>query len=83
MSPRQRDPASPRTRIEKRRQLLGLSQSAVAENAGISLRTLQRIEHGDMDNPPIRYLAGIAQALGLPLDGVIEPEWRQPPDRRE
>jgi len=82
MSPRQRDPTSPRTRIEKRRLLLGLSQTAVAERAGISLRTLQRIEHGEMDNPPIRYLAGIAQALSMSLDDVIEPEWRRPPEPR-
>ena len=45
--------------------------------AGISLRTLQRIERLEVDNPPVRYLANCAIVLGCELDDLIEPEWRE------
>jgi len=38
---------------------------------------LPRIEHRDMENPPIRYLANLAIVLQCELEDLIEPEWRE------
>lgn len=65
------------TRLASARQKLGLSQEELAKRADISLRTLQRIEMREMDNPPIRYLANLAIVLGCELEDLIEPEWRE------
>ena len=65
------------TRIETLRLRAGLTQAQLAENAAISIRTLQRIEHRDTQNPTIRALANIAIALGVELEDVIEPAWRE------
>jgi transcriptional regulator with XRE-family HTH domain len=67
----------PRTRLYERRTAAGLSQRRLAELTGISLRTLQRIERLEMDNPPLRYLANCAIALSCELEDLIEPEWRE------
>lgn len=54
-----------------------MTQAELAKRADISLRTLQRIEMREMDNPPIRYLANLAIVLGCGLEDLIEPEWRE------
>jgi len=41
------------------------------------LRTLQRVERLEIDNPPIRYLTNCAIALGCELEDLIEPAWRE------
>ena len=43
----------------------------------MSVATLRRLERGEIDNPPLRYLQNIAIALNANLDAVIEPGWRQ------
>lgn len=75
-------PRPPRTtgRIYELRTAAGWSQKDLAQRAGLSLRTLQRIERLEIDNPPIRYLSNCAIALGCPLEDVIEPEWRERKD---
>ncbi len=65
------------TILALRRRNAGLTQPELAEQADISLRTLQRIEMREMDNPPIRYLANLAIVLGCKLEELIEPEWRE------
>ncbi|MBM3664439.1 MAG: helix-turn-helix transcriptional regulator [Actinobacteria bacterium] len=55
------------TRIETLRLEASLTQAQLAEKAAISIRTLQRIEHKDTQNPTIRSLANIAIALGAEL----------------
>ena len=65
-----------RSRLYERRREAALSQRALAEQAGVSLRTLQRIERLEVDNPPIRYLTNCAIVLGCELDDLIEPAWR-------
>jgi transcriptional regulator with XRE-family HTH domain len=50
-------------------------QEEMAERTGIPLRTYQRLESGELTNPPIRYLVNCALALTLELDEVCEPEW--------
>jgi transcriptional regulator with XRE-family HTH domain len=70
-------PARPRSRLYERRKAAGLSQRELAKQAGISLRTFQRIERLDVDNPPIRYLTNCAIALGCELEDLVEPAWRE------
>jgi transcriptional regulator with XRE-family HTH domain len=65
------------TRIEQRRREAGLSQEDLAAKARISVRTLQRLEHRDLTNPPIRYLANLAIVLECELEDIIEPAWRE------
>jgi transcriptional regulator with XRE-family HTH domain len=69
--------SEPRSRLHERRRAAGLSQRALADQAGISLRTLQRIERLEIDNPPIRYLTNCAIVLGGELEDLIEPPWRE------
>jgi transcriptional regulator with XRE-family HTH domain len=70
-------PARPRSRLYERRKAAGLSQRELAKQAGISLRTFQRIERLDVDNPPIRYLTNCAIVLGCELEDLVEPAWRE------
>ena len=63
--------------LYERRRTAGLSQRALADRAGLSLRTLQRIERLEVDNPPIRYLTNCAIVLGCELEDLIEPKWRE------
>jgi transcriptional regulator with XRE-family HTH domain len=65
-----------RSRLLERRKAASLSQRQLAEQAGLSLRTLQRIERLEIDNPPIRYLTNCAIVLGCALEDLIEPAWR-------
>lgn len=54
----------------------GVTQEELAEAIGISLPTYRRVERGETDNPPLRYLVNAALALGVELDAVIEDGWR-------
>lgn len=61
--------------LRERRKRLGMSQSAVATAAGISLLTLQNIEAG-RGNPSLGILEALFAALGLSLElKVREPDW--------
>jgi transcriptional regulator with XRE-family HTH domain len=79
------DPASdgvllppPRTRLNRERRLRSVSQSALSQATGISERTLQRLENGEIENPPLRYLVNCAKALGIEdWRELVEPEWEQ------
>ena len=56
-------------RIQAIRKSKGWSQEALAEEAGVSLRTIQRVEQGD--SVPRGYtLQALAAALGVPLDAL-------------
>ncbi len=58
-------------RIQAIRKSKGLSQEALAEEAGVSLRTIQRVEQGD--TVPRGYtLQALAAALGVPLEALRE-----------
>lgn len=63
------------TNLARTRQRVGLSQADLAQLAGVSLRSLQRIEKGEHPNPPVRYLSNFALVLGVQLAEVCEPEW--------
>ncbi len=64
-----------RTRLARLRVQRGLTQVRLAQLAGLSPRTLQAIERGELPNPGIRYLSNLALVLGAPLDAVCEDEW--------
>jgi transcriptional regulator with XRE-family HTH domain len=68
---------SRKSHLYERRRGAGLSQRALAARTGISLRTLQRIERLEVDNPPIRYLTNCAIVLGCELEELIESAWRE------
>jgi transcriptional regulator with XRE-family HTH domain len=67
------------TRIETRlaawRVRRGITQAELAAATGLSLATYRRLERG-MANPPVRYLANCALALGCPLEDLLEDEHR-------
>ncbi|HWB68911.1 MAG TPA: helix-turn-helix transcriptional regulator [Solirubrobacterales bacterium] len=65
----------PRTKLAARRQGMRLSQKKVSELSGIPVRTIQRLERDDIDNPPIRYLVNLAQVLECRLEDVCEEKW--------
>lgn len=52
--------------IKDRRDVLGITQADLAELAGISLRTLTKLEAGK-GNPTMETLMKIADVLGLEL----------------
>lgn len=80
---RKREPAARRrasrraTKLAWARLQRGLTQREVAEHTGISYATYQRLERGEIDNPPLRYLTNCALLLGVSLGDLIEEEWRQ------
>lgn len=72
-----RDPGTrPRTKLAHARQSRGVTQDELAEAIGVSPATYRRLERGQADNPPLRYLINAALALGVPVDDLIEDEWR-------
>lgn len=68
---------SPRTQLAALRQKRGVSQQDMSWATGLSVATYQRLERGEITNPPLRYLVNCAIALEVDLDQVIEAEWRQ------
>jgi len=56
--------------IKKLRKKRGLSQDKLAKMADITLTTLVKLESGANDNPTIKTLAKIAQALNVTIDGL-------------
>jgi transcriptional regulator with XRE-family HTH domain len=64
------------TRLAERRIERGMSQRELADASGISIATLQRLERGLVENPPLRYLTNCALVLGCELDDLVEESWR-------
>ena len=65
------------SRLADQRRVSGLSQEDLAEAAGLSRATYQRLESGRMPNPPLRYLVNLSIVLDCELDDLIEDEWRE------
>ena len=63
------------TRLREVRLRMGYTQPAMAKRANLPLRTYQRLEAGELRNPPIRHVVNCALALGLRIQDVAEPEW--------
>jgi transcriptional regulator with XRE-family HTH domain len=51
--------------LKERRTLLGLTQQALSDLSGVTLRTIKNIEGGAL--PSVRNLMLVAEALGLEL----------------
>jgi len=69
----------PATWLARYRRAAAVDQPELASVTGISERTLQRLEAGQVTNPPIRYLVSCAMALGLDdWHLLLEDEWVQP-----
>lgn len=83
MQQRKRDPAARRgassaaTKLAATRLRRGMTQREVADATGISYATYQRLERGEIDNPPLRYLTNCALVLGVRVGDLIEDEWLQ------
>lgn len=67
----------PRTKLGALRHESGLAQAEIAEAIGVSLPTYQRLERGNMENPPLRYLQNLALLYGVRLEAVLEDGWRE------
>ena len=65
----------PRTRLNRARRLRLVSQRSLSLATGISERNLGRLENGEIENPPLRYLVNCAYALGIEdWRELVEPE---------
>lgn len=52
-----------------------MTQKDLSHLTGISLRTIQRLELGEVSSPPLRYLVNIAIVLDVELDEILDEEW--------
>jgi len=55
----------PLRQLDHRRARLGMTKSAVAQRANVSLPTVRRILAGEVANPTVPNLHAIARALGI------------------
>ncbi|MBC3938506.1 MULTISPECIES: helix-turn-helix domain-containing protein [Anaerotruncus] len=60
-------------KIKARRLLSGLNQEVFAENVGISLRLLSKLECG-FGNPTFVTIDCIAAAFGLQIEDLVQPD---------
>jgi DNA-binding XRE family transcriptional regulator len=65
----------PRTKLAAARQEAGIPQSELARLTGLSLKTIQRMESGENDNPKLRYLVLCSFVLARDWWALIEDEW--------
>jgi putative transcriptional regulator len=66
------DPRSLGRRVRQARRERGLTQSALAEAAGVTDETIGRLERGTFE-PALSTAAAVAEALGVTLDGLVWP----------
>ena len=66
-------------RVKELRNQKGMSQEFLAEESGLSLRTIQRIEKGE-SNPTGESLKRLANALNVSPDELID--WSVKEDKR-
>lgn len=59
-------------RIKELRNKRGLSQEKLARLANISYNTIVKIESGQSKHPTIQTMAGIAKALRVSLDSLVD-----------
>lgn len=57
--------------IRKRRELLGLLQTQLADLSGVSSRTIQLVEQGK-GNPSLETLISLIEPLGLRIELVLK-----------
>jgi transcriptional regulator with XRE-family HTH domain len=57
--------------IRRLRKDRGFTQEQLAEEAGMAMRYLSGVERGE-ENPTLRFMAKIADALGVPLPDLFK-----------
>ena len=67
--------------VRRIRKAKELSQDRLAKLAGITLTTLVKIESGANDNPTLKTLKKIANALEVPVNDLLEDESETPYSR--
>ena len=67
--------ANPETRLKQIRQRAGLSQSELAEQSGVPVRTIQQYEQRqkNINKAKAEYLVMLARVLNCPAEELIEP----------
>lgn len=68
--------AKPETKLARARLASELTQADLIEATGIRRSTYWRLERGRIANPPLRYLTNCAIVLGVPVEELIEEEWK-------
>jgi transcriptional regulator with XRE-family HTH domain len=66
-----------RTPLARMRLKRRVTQKQMWEATGISRSAYMRMERGEHPNPPIRYIANCAIALGCDIEELIQDEWRE------
>lgn len=64
------------SKVGRLRLARGLTQQELARRCAVSKATIERYDHGEVINPPIRQLLALALALRCELDEIIEDDWR-------
>jgi transcriptional regulator with XRE-family HTH domain len=59
-------------RIHQARTAGGLSQAGLAQRVGVAQAAISRIERDETQDPGVLIVAGIAKALGVSLDQLVE-----------
>jgi len=59
-------------RIHDARSAAGLSQADLARRVGVAQAAISRIERDETQDPGVLIVAGIAKALGVSLDQLVE-----------
>lgn len=54
------------------RAALGVSQETLARALGVSVFTISRLERGIPKNVSLNRLVDVAEALGVPVDSLLE-----------
>jgi DNA-binding XRE family transcriptional regulator len=57
--------------IKKIRKKKGLSQDKLAKLADVTLTTLVKLESGANDNPTVKTIVKIAEALSVKIDDLV------------
>ena len=67
--------ANPETRLKQIRQRAGMSQSELAEQSGVPVRTIQQYEQRqkNINKAKAEYLVMLARVLNCPAEELIEP----------
>lgn len=59
-------------RVATLRAAAGLTQADLAKTSGVTIHSIQKLEHGDVASPGFFAVADIARALGTPLDHLAD-----------
>ena len=64
--------------VARHRRRLRLTQSTLAESAGLADRMVQRVERAEVSCTVVT-LVRLAEALGIPVSGLLRPARLEPP----